>query len=171
MALSIPQSVLSTSDKKHFLLKLPAGQRDGDSIILSFLAKWNEPLRNNSISVVFRKMHPFRLQIRWMYAYVAMPVGAVVAKAPVVSVEKLSINEAVKLADLSLHSESEIRQYATAAHMHFKELVVYRLGKIKYAKKPVTYYRLRDDFDFFPSPTFIPLSKGGTKTLDKLAGF
>ena len=106
-----------------------------------------------------------------MYAYLTRPVSGIVAKIPVLSVERMRVDEAVKLAEQSMHTEQEIRDYCGSMGCLFRELFVYRIGKVQYGERKIKLRNLVDTFDFWPSSTFIPLSHEGCKTLDELGGF
>lgn len=128
-------------------------------------------MQANAFSIVFRKHYPSRTQPRWIYAYCARPVSAIVARMPVKSVQHLPLDEAVKLCCRSMHTEDEIRKYAKSSYRDYSKLVVYEVGTIEYASNPISFQSIADDFGFWPSSSFIPLSSEGKRTLDRLAGF
>lgn len=155
----------------NFTLKATEKDRSG-AIILSFHAKWDVPLRERKISVVFRKDGPRRFNPDWLYAYLTAPVSAITAKMPVTSYRKMALDEAVKLAPEGLLTEEGLRAYASAPYSaSYSELVVFRIGEIQAASSPVTMRQLQTEFSFWPSPTYIPLSEAGKATLDRLAKF
>jgi len=137
------------------------------SIMLAFHSKWHEPIQSKSFSVVFRKFGPRDFTPDWIYAYVAQPVSAIVAKLEVTSYRLLPVADAVKLARKGLLTEEELRTYSA----RFSTLVVFGIGSSQLARRPVSLLTLKTDYDFWPDSTFIPLSMRGTTTLDELGDF
>jgi len=149
-----------------FKLKAAKGE-SSRAIILSFHSKWYESLRQKQFTVVFRKMGPKSFCPDVMYAYLTRPVSAIVAKIQVPRYEVLPIGEAAALAPQGLLTEHELRDYGTT----YSELVVFWIEDIRMASAPITMKKLVADFDFWPSSSFIPLSKSGQHTLDSLGHF
>jgi predicted transcriptional regulator len=119
------------------------------------------------VSVVFRKTGLRAFQPACLYAYLSAPTSAIVAKMSVTSYEYLDVEEAIQLAGKGQISIEELRAYAT----NYSKLLVYRIGKVYMAKHPATFQKLSSEYDFWPSSTFIPLSKTGATTLDRICSF
>ncbi len=138
----------------------------GKAIILSFSGHWYEPLRTGKLSVVFRKMAP-RFELDWIYAYLAAPIKAIVARARVTRCEHIDVDMAVALADCGAIAPDELRAYAK----RWSQLWVLHIGEIEMAQSPVAYETLRNEYGYYQSSTYTPLSASGTAALDALARF
>lgn len=132
-------------------------------IILAFGNKWLDPLLNREISVIFRKMGPSPGPTL-LYAYVAAPTSAIVAKMPVIGYEQMPKEDALLLADEGRISKEELLAYAAK----YTQLFVFRVGKIQTASKPITVKQLKEDFHYWPSPTFTPLTAEQAEAFDRL---
>lgn len=152
--------------QRNFSLKSP-DDASSEAIILSFDAKWLEALEAHSIDVVFRKMGPKTFTPKTLYAYLAMPISAIVARCPLSEVSTRDLEEAVTLVGRAGLSETELRAYA-GTH---SRLLIYELARIDMAAKYIEFDTLREDYDYWPSSNYIPLSASGIETLDKLGSF
>ncbi len=142
------------------------------AIVVSFHGKWHEAIRAKSVSVVFRKKGPTRYVPTAMYMYVSAPVSAIVARASVESYRSASIEEALAYVSEGGISEEELRDYAAQPYSkRYDELLVYGLGQIQLAGSPIGLTTLMSEYDFWPSPSYIPLSVDGKKTLDDIGHF
>jgi predicted transcriptional regulator len=155
---------------KEFALK-KLRDETGDSVIVSFSARWAVPMQQNGFSVVYRKHRPAKMETHWMYAYCSRPVSAIVARMPVKSVTDMSIDEAIALSDRSMHSRQEILNYTKSAFRDYTSLVVYEIGAIEYSACPIPLRLLIEKYDYWPSSSFIPISDEGKRILDKLGQF
>jgi len=150
----------------------PTRQCRSTSIIVCFDSRWEKYLKTKVISVVFRKQAPRGFRPDWLYAYAAKPISAVIAKMSVHSLERLPIEEAVDLAEDGLLTEAELREYAAPPFAAtWSELFVYRVGHIQVAVTPVTLAAMRDAWNYWPSPSFTPLSDEAKEMIDERANF
>lgn len=140
---------------------------DCHSIILSFRNKWREHIIQGKVRVVFRKVLPTKFAPEWMYAYISQPASGIVAKIQVLDCVRYDFEKAITFAEAGLHTEDELREYAEGCEY----LDVMRLGDVLIARKVLTRAMLTDEFEFWPSPSFIPLSRSGSQTLDKIGKF
>lgn len=138
-----------------------------NAIILTFDSRWRLPLTQGEIRVVFRKMGPTDFIPDTVYAYIASPDSAIVARAPILAYETLGIQDALDLADDGKLSRRELLEYVG----EWKHLIVMRLGNLWVADTPITYAHLSEKYNYWPSSTFIPLSATGKNILDKLGKF
>lgn len=138
-----------------------------DAIILTFDSRWREPIVSAQVRVVFRKMGPSDFTPNLMYIYIAAPDSAIVARSPITKYETLNLADALLLADDGKISRDALTEYARDR----RQLIVMHLGEIAIAQSQITYLRLAEDFNFWPSSTFIPLSESGRRVLDKLGTF
>lgn len=148
-------------------LKMTSPDDATKSIVVSFAAKWQEPLTHNDVTVVFRKRGPANFTPDFLYFYVGAPVSAVIGRAKITEFERLATDEAVRLADEGHINEKELRAYATG----YDALVVFHLGRLQLAKTELSYSTLASSFGFSPPQSFFVLSKEGKSQLNKLAGF
>jgi predicted transcriptional regulator len=151
----------------EFSLKMDADCPDPGKIILSFDSKWLDAINASSFSCVLRKMGPQRFQPTCIYAYLAKPTSAIVARFPVTAYEKISVTSAISLASNAMLTPEEISKYANNS----SNLVVYHVGKITLAQKPIHFEHLKEAYQFWPSSNYIPLSPEGADELNKLGDF
>lgn len=149
--------------KRHFTLKWKTDD-PSSSIILAFSGLWHVPITNRQVSVIFRKKGPQRFTPDWVYAYIAIPTKAIVAKLEIDTLERLSTDQASQLARSSMLTPDEIRKYAG----EHSRLFVYRVGTILVARKPITLTDLIAQFNYWPSSNYTPLSAQGVAILDNL---
>ena len=138
-----------------------------DAIIVTFAGRWLDAIHNHEIVSVFRKMGPTDFTPRVVYLYVAAPTSAIVARSRLRDYAHMAVSDALKVCKSGRLSEAELRDYAGS----YKELIVMRLGDIEIAQHPISLKELADDFDYWPSSTFIPLSGTGVETLDRVGRF
>jgi predicted transcriptional regulator len=140
---------------------------ESNAILLTFDSRWRTSLVTGQVRVVFRKMGPKAFVPDLMYAYVASPDSAIVARMPITSYAAMPLKDAVQLADQGAISAEELIQYAHT----WQELIVMHVGAVAVAKAPITYDYLAKEYNYWPSSTFIPLSRTGKTVLDKLGQF
>lgn len=152
--------------QRLFSLKSPESE-SSTAIILSFDAKWIPALETRSIDIVFRKMGPKRFEPSIMYAYMAKPISAIVARINLARIYSIDVGDAAALADRAGLSEMELKDYAA----EYSQLLVYEIAQIHMASQVIAFDTLRDKFNFWPSSNYIPLSTEGIDTFDKLGDF
>ena len=138
-----------------------------DAILQTFNHKWCDPLLAGRVHVVFRKQGPTNFTPTLMYVYASAPVSAIVARAPILSYEKLPTAEVMELTQRGAIAPEELESYCRLRDT----LVVMGIGQVSAAKSPITFSFLAEHYNFWPSSTFIPLSASGVKTLDRLGQF
>ena len=138
-----------------------------DAVILTFNHRWEQMLLEKKLDVVFRKQGPADFTPKLIYAYVSAPTSAIVCRVSIVAYDEMPVDKAVTLADRGCIDVSELKSYAG---MNGK-LIVMELGAILVAKSPITCEYLSQHYNYWPSSTFIPLSKSGVAILDKLGEF
>lgn len=153
--------------QRPFSLKKNDARDEPCRIILSFDGKWLEPIKTQAIQCIFRKMGPHRFTPTHLYAYLAKPVSAIVARMPVTSFGPITLSEAEELATKAMLTLAELRAYAGKK----SELVVYHVGPIFVARTPIEFGTLQRAYQYWPSSNYIPLSTHGSEVLDTLGGF
>lgn len=148
-------------------LKMTNATDASESIVVSFEAKWDQPLRKNEVSVVFRKRGPRNFTPKYIYVYVGSPVCALTGRFAVEKCERLSTKDAVALADAGAIAADELERYAR----DYDHLYVFTVGDFESSKKELAYSDLSEKFGFSPPQSFFVLSKDGKSTVDKKAGF
>jgi hypothetical protein len=124
-------------------------------------------LLEKKLDIVFRKQGPSGFTPKLIYAYVTAPTSAILCCAPIVAYDEMPVAKAVTLADRGCIDVSELKTYSGVNG----KLIVMELGAILVAKSPITYEFLSKHYNYWPSSTFIPLSKSGVAILDELGGF
>ena len=148
--------------------KLRAASRDEcESMILTFHGKWHLPLVKGEISVVFRKKGPTWFSPTHLYAYMSKPVKGIVARMPVAKYEFVPIESALEVASRGKIGKEELRAYAA----DYVNLLLIGIGPVAPAKSLISFELLAREYDFWPSSTFMPLSKSGMDVLDRLGDF
>lgn len=149
------------------ILKSQNNNDASDSILVSFDAKWAEPLAEGSVSQVFRKRGPKSTSPSWVYVYASTPIKAVVGRLPVMCLRQLTIKESLVLADEGALKRRELQEYAG----EYSSLFVFTVGKFQPAFRPVSFSKLKEDYGFAPPQSFLILSEEGKIALDALCGF
>lgn len=139
-----------------------------DSVILTWDGSWIRRIIQGSFTYEFRKTGPTKLTPTSLYAYVTLPIRAIVAKFVVVQSGQMSVGEALMHTHETLFSEAELRSYAGDA---YDILYFYHLGRVEVAHTPIEFQHLHDAYDYWPSSNFFPLSATGRDTLDSLGSF
>jgi len=155
-----------SSKKLHFKLKWSPTD-PSNAIILSFAGENLDSIIAGRLSVVFRKMGPTAFTPDLVYAYVGSPTSAIVAKFQVESWNRQPLEIALRLAKQGHLTKEYLRSYANGQ----TDLIVITARSFQVAKHPLKLKKLTDDYDFWPSSTFMPLSATGTATIDHLASF
>lgn len=89
---------------------LDVGDQPSQSVIYSFFDKWEQPLRAGKVGVFFRKRFPSK-KPKNVYFYIGAPVMAVIGRAAVTKIERLSKKDALSLADQGSISRDELDRY------------------------------------------------------------
>ena len=152
-----------SKSKLHFALKWTADD-PSNAIILTFGGDWHQPLVSGDIDVVFRKMGPRHFEPDLLFAYVAAPISAIVARVAITRYERLSLRDAERLANRANLTPKELRSYAIG----YDDVIVMELAPVVTTRHPITLDYLSKHYEFWPSSTYTPLSKAGVATLNKL---
>lgn len=94
------------------ILKSQNNNEASDSILVSFDAKWAEPLAEGSVSQVFKKRGPKSTPPSWVYVYAVTPIKAIVGRLPVMQLRQITIKESLALADEGAFKRKELQEYA-----------------------------------------------------------
>lgn len=138
-----------------------------NGIIVSFDARWEDAIQKGAVRVVFRKKCPSKYVPKYVYAYLASPLSAIIARLPVQRIERLRSEDALQYAKEGAISEAELEEYcATSEHVF-----LIWVGLPFVARKPVTMQTLMTDYEFWPTPNFIALSDDGCGVIDRLGDF
>jgi predicted transcriptional regulator len=149
------------------MLKSQNNNDASDSILVSFDAKWAEPLAEGSVSQVFRKRGPKSTSPNWVYVYAGTPIKAVIGRLPVMCLRQLALKESLALADEGALKKRELQEYAG----EYSSLFVFTVEKFQPASSPAPYSKLKEDYGFAPPQSFLILSEEGKIALDALCGF
>ena len=149
------------------ILKSQNNQDASDSILVSFSAKWAEPISDGSVLQVFRKRGPKSTSPKWVYVYAGTPIKAIVGRLPVTQLRQITIEESLALADEGAIDRKELQEYAG----EYSTMFVFSVGKFEPAYKLVPVSKLKVDYGFSPPQSFLILSEKGKIALDALCGF
>jgi predicted transcriptional regulator len=149
-----------------FALKA-APKASANGIIISFGARWEDALRAGNVQVVFRKKCPSKYVPKFVYAYLASPVSAIVARLPVLRIERLISGDALLHTKEGAISKAELDEYCATVGQVF----LIWIGTPSIARKPVTMQTLMTEYEFWPTPNFIALSDYGCGVIDRLGDF
>jgi predicted transcriptional regulator len=138
-----------------------------DAIVVSFAPGWHQAIIDRTFTAVIRKRVPRELSPKWLYFHVNAPVSAIVAKAEISSLVRVSLQEAVGLRDQLALTEAEITDYFGG----YKEVGCYKLGAITFPARPVTTTDLREKLLYTPPQNYVNLSRAAKAIVDRLAGF
>lgn len=155
----------------HMTKKVPAkalgaGDRS-KAVLVSFDARWYDPIVGKTINAVLRKRIPIDANVQWIYFYLNAPHSVIPARAVIRRVRAIRITEALSnTKGLSL-SKDEIATYSSGQ----QKIGVYELGRIEISKKSPSLRWLRSKMLFFPPQSFLFLSKRAKAIMDNYAGF
>ena len=148
-------------------LKMTTVADSSNSLVVSFVPKWLEPLLNNTVSVVFRKRGPRNIVPECMYIYIGWPKSSLIGRARIHKLEWMPSQDALTLAPKGQISSDELCRYAAG----YESLAVFSIGAFEAAANRLTLGVLSSRFGFSPPQSFLVLSNQGQRQLDVAAGF
>jgi len=137
------------------------------AIVVSFDSRWLRPIQDARVRAVLRKRVPTSADAKWMYLYVNSPVAAIVARARITRIEKVTSDDASEhVAELVL-TVGDIDKYIGDADT----VGMYVLNDIAIAEKPLTISEMGKELVFYPPQSFLFLSDAGKGVIDRRTGF
>lgn len=158
--------------KKLIEVALPLEAKATDAgvstvVVVSFDARWLEPIIKRQVRLVLRKRVPRSTSPHWMYVYINSPESVLMARARVKQVVSLSLRDAIERRNTSILTTEEINKYFGGA----REIGAYELGDIQLASNPLQLMWLRKHMTFNPPQSFFFLAVKAQEFIDKNAGF
>jgi predicted transcriptional regulator len=136
-----------------------------DAVVVSFGAGSYQPLLERRFKAVIRKRVPRTLNPRWIYIHVNAPISAICARAEVLRIEHLRLEQVIELArDLDM-SVADIKAYVDSA------IGCYFLGQIEFPRTRLTVKELTERMVYHPPQSFFVLSGEAKKVIDEMANF
>jgi len=133
------------------------------SVIYPFKGKWLDALSNGSVRVFFRKRYPRLLPSR-VYLYIGAPTSAIIGWSPIIEIEKMSTQNAMKLAEAGAIEESELSEYLNTS----SSVGVLSISTPHLYARPLTVPEIRTVFNFYPPQNFIQITPEISDKLDFL---
>ena len=143
------------------------GNELSSAIVVSFDARWLEPISNRRVRLVLRKRVPRSMSPDLMYIYINSPASILLARARIRSIFSISQNEALKRSDEFQLTAEEIKRYFHEA----TEVGAYALGSVEVAARPPSLEWLRRRLTFNPPQSFFFLAPAAQKLIDEHAEF
>ena len=138
-----------------------------DAIVVSFGAKWYQKIQSSSFSVIIRKRVPTGDHPRWLYFHVNTPVSRICARATIRSIQHLSLEEALALANEIDLPDRDIKTYVA----YDGSIGAYMIKNIEMAQRAISSSELQGFVIYFPPQSFLFLSHDGKRILDLKCGF
>ena len=143
-------------------------EKDGSSsILIPFDQKWEEPIREQRILVVFRKRGPKTVSPECIFVYIGSPKSSLIGRFQVETFSFLPLENAVKLATSGGLTEADLRAYAG----DYRDLAVFKVKAFEPASTPLSLSQLSSDYGFYPPQSFLRLSEQGRMVLNDAIGF
>lgn len=137
-----------------------------DAIVVSFGAKWHQPLLESKFNAVIRKRIPKTFTPKWLYFHINSPVSALCARARIIAIRLLTPTQArAKSKDLAL-SAAAVDAYAGG-----DSVGCYELDHITLAGRELGSEELNRQMIYYPPQSFFIMSKAAKDIVDALAGF
>lgn len=124
-------------------------------VLVTFSAKWREPLLSGSIKCVLRRRYPKSLVPTRMYIYIAAPFSQVIGVSNITRLMDVSIAKAKTLQEKTHVDEQELRKYFDG----YDKVGCYFIENTKFFHPPIHLEALRESWSFYPPQSFVSLSR------------
>ena len=138
-----------------------------DAIVVSFGFEWLDRLRRRTFSAVIRKRVPRTFVPTWMYVHINAPKSAICARARILALETISIEEGLNLATKLDLSAPMIKEYVGQA----STIGLYRIDDVCFPADDISAEEIGKHMKYYAPQSFFALSKSGKRLLDRLGGF
>lgn len=138
--------------------------KSGNAVIYSFKSKWVQPLKDGNVELFFRKRAPSRTPTR-ILLYVGSPISSIIGYAEVTSMEKLSPNAALKLAEKGAIDKSELSNYLNDA----TSVTGIWIARPSIYMRPLSIQDIREVINFHPPQNFMQINAEDALQLDSIA--
>ena len=146
----------------------PANPDDrSNAVILSFGAKWANPIKRGAITWVIRKRVPLVTKPEFVYFHVNAPVSAIIARGKVGTIERVSATFAAEHHQYLEMTKGDILSYVG----NCPTIGLLRFESIDIAPKAATITELTQTLEYFAPQSFSFVSREALPIIDKACGF
>lgn len=146
----------------------PANPNDrSNAVILSFGAKWADPIKSCATTWVIRKRVPLVTKPEFVYFHVNAPVSAIIARGRVGTIERVSATFAAEHHQYLGMTKSDILSYVGNA----PTIGLFKFESIEIAPKAATISELTEMLEYFAPQSFSFVSREALPIIDKACGF
>lgn len=131
-------------------------------VLVTFSAKWIEPLLSGSIKCVLRRRYPKSIVPTRMYLYVAAPFSQIIGVSKIIRIMDVDLTEAKTLQENTHVNEKELVQYFHG----YKTVGCYFLEEPETFHPAIHLKALRESWSFYPPQSFVSLSREAVEWLD-----
>ena len=123
-------------------------------VLVTFSAKWREPLLSGSINCVLRRRYPKSIVPTRMYLYIAAPFSQVIGVSNITRIVDVNLSTAKTLKNETLLKDSEMVSYFDG----YQEVGCYFIENTRLYHSPIDLEELRNVWSFYPPQSFVSLS-------------
>lgn len=146
----------------------PANPDDrSNAVILSFGAKWADPIKRGAITWVIRKRVPLVTKPEFVYFHVNAPVSAIIARGKVGTIERVSATFAAEHHQYLEMTKDDILSYVGNS----PTIGLFKFENIEIAHKAATISELTQTLEYFAPQSFSFVSREALPIIDKACGF
>lgn len=146
----------------------PANPDDrSNAVILSFGAKWADPIKRGATTWVIRKRVPLVTKPEFVYFHVNAPVSAIIARGRVGTIERVPAAFAAEHHEDLDMTKSDVLSYVG----NVPTIGLFRFDKIQVAPKAATLAELSEVLEYFAPQSFSFVSRAALPIIDKACGF
>ncbi|MET1755524.1 hypothetical protein ABVV53_08635 [Novosphingobium sp. RD2P27] len=146
----------------------PANADDrSNAVILSFGAKWADPIKRGATTWVIRKRVPLVTKPEFVYFHVNAPVSAIIARGRVGTIERVSANFAAEHHQYLEMTKSDILSYVGDS----PTIGLLKFESVEIAPKVATMSELIKMLEYFAPQSFSFVSRKALPIIDKACGF
>ncbi|CAA6606101.1 hypothetical protein MTBLM1_80017 [Rhodospirillaceae bacterium LM-1] len=124
-------------------------------VLVTFSAKWRDPLLSGSIKCVLRRRYPKSLVPTRMYLYIAAPFSQVIGVSNIARLMDVSIAKAKTLQEKTRVDDEELNQYFDG----YDKVGCYFIDETDLFYPPIHLEVLRESWSFYPPQSFVSLSR------------
>lgn len=130
-------------------------------VLVTFSAKWIEPLLSGSIKCVLRRRYPKSIVPTRMYLYIAAPFSQVIGVSNITRIMDVDLAKAKTLHEKTQVDEKELVQYFDG----YKTIGCYFIENPEIFHPAIHLEALRENWSFYPPQSFVSLSREAVQWL------
>lgn len=131
-------------------------------VLVTFSAKWIEPLLSGAIKCVLRRRYPKSIVPTRMYIYVAAPFSQIIGVSSIKKVVDVDLTKANELKECTHVGEKDLVQYFNG----YETVGCYFIEKPQIFHPAIHLEALRESWSFYPPQSFVSLSREAVEWLD-----